>query len=491
MSRPLLNQLLAFGLLPAAALAMLGFPGVLPGAVSADPAASASELVDLPSLQALNLRGARVQTVLSGLEEPWAFEFIADNEVLITQRRGKLLRYRLGDDSPREVAGLPQVSSEHQQAGLLDVALHPDFARNQRIYFSFAKSDANAPQYTLTALASGVLDGDRLQDVAVLLEALPYGWSSSNFGGAIAFDAAGFLYLSIGDRADHEVSQRGDRLQGKLVRLKDDGTVPSDNPFVDVEGIDDRIYAIGLRNAQGLHFDAPSGLLFEAEHGPMGGDEVNIIKAGANYGWPKVTYGKNYTGEDIGSGTHAAGMIQPIWYYLPSIAPSPLLVYRGAMFPEWQGDVLVGALRGEHVSRLDLDGERVRSAQPMLGEIRARIRDLKVAKDGALFMLTQSGFLYRLSRDRDLPALTPRRAEPSEVYAAVCAGCHASGAYRAPNPEVAGDWTRILAEPPETSYQRTRQGYGAMPKRGLCHICSDEVLRGVVDWMRQRAAEAE
>lgn len=487
MSRLVLCRLLAFGLLPAAAFAATA-SGALSDAALKDTAASTLDVVDLPSLLALNIRGARLQTVFSGLKEPWAFEFIAEDEVLITQRHGQLLRLRLGDASPREVKGLPPIASEHQQGGLLDVALHPDFASNQRIYFTFSKADEKASQYSLTALASAILDGDRLQDVTVLVEALPYGWSPSNFGGAIAFDSAGLLYVSIGDRSDQDASQRGDRLQGKLLRFKDDGTVPSDNPFVTVEGIDDRIYATGLRNAQGLHFDAPSGLMFEAEHGPMGGDEVNIIRAGANYGWPAITYGKNYTGEDIGKGTHAAGMLQPIWYYLPSIAPSPLLVYRGAMFPEWQGDVLVGALRGEHISRLDLDGEQVRSAQPMLGEIGARIRDLKVAKDGSLFILTQSGLLHRLARDSELPALSPRRASSSEVYAAVCAGCHASGAYQAPNPDVAADWTAILAEPPELSYQRTLQGYGAMPERGLCHVCSDELLREVVEWMRQRAA---
>lgn len=469
-----------------------GFAGAGPRADAAAQSAQARPaLTELPSLQAANIRGTRLETLLEGLDEPWALEFLAPDEVLITERRGRLLRYRFGDAAPRAVAGVPEVASMHAQAGLLDVALHPRFAENGRIYFSFVRSDPQAPTYTLTALATAILDGDALREVKVLLEAGPYGWAPSIYGGAIAFDDRGFLYLSIGDRSDHHASQRGDRLQGKILRLADDGSVPPDNPFVGAEGMDERIYALGVRNAQGLHFDAARGLLFEAEHGPMGGDEVNIIQAGANYGWPTATYGKDYTGEMLGEGTHAPGTVQPLWYFTPSIAVSPLLVYRGAMFPEWEGDLLLGALRGQHMVRLDLDGVTVRTAQTLLTELDARIRDLKVDAAGALYILIQPGKLLRLSREAELPKPQPQHAAPEAVYQLICAGCHASGAYQAPNPDKPEEWTAILAEPVETSYRRTIEGYGAMPERGLCHQCSDELLRSVVDWMRERAAGAE
>jgi aldose sugar dehydrogenase len=474
-------------------------PGLVRAVADAEVTTSSAParpaLTELPSLQAANIRGARLEALLEGLDEPWALEFLAQDEVLITERRGRLLRYRFGDAAPRAVAGVPEVASTHAQAGLLDVALHPRFAENGRIYFSFVRSDPQAPTYTLTALATAILDGEALREVKVLLEAGPYGWAPSIFGGAIAFDDRGYLYLSIGDRSEHHASQRGDRLQGKILRLADDGSVPADNPFVGVEGMDERIYALGVRNAQGLYFDAQRGLLFEAEHGPMGGDEVNIIRAGANYGWPTVTYGKDYTGAELGMGTHAPGMVQPLWYFTPSIAVSPLLVYRGAMFPEWEGDLLLGALRGQHVVRLDLDGVTVRTAQTLLTEIDARVRDLKVDAAGALYILIQPGKLLRLARETEpaepQPQPQPQHAAPEAVYQLICAGCHASGAYQAPNPDKPEQWSRILAEPAQTSYRRTIDGHGAMPERGLCHQCSDEILRNVVDWMRERAAGAE
>jgi aldose sugar dehydrogenase len=445
---------------------------------------------DLPSLAAINVRDARIETVLSGLTRPWAFEFIADDEVLVTEIGGRLLRYRFGDDAPQQVPGLPEVATTHPQQGLLDIALHPDFAKNRRIYFTYAKADPVAPAYTLTALATARLGEDYLHDVATLLEAGPYNWSPSNFGGALAFDDRGFLYVSIGDRGDHDIAQRVDRLQGKILRLNDDGSVPDDNPFVDDPGVDDRIYALGVRNPQGLDFDAPTGRLFEAEHGPLGGDEINIIRPGANYGWPVISYGKYYNTADIGIGTHAAGMEQPIYYYTPSEAISPLLVYRGAMFPEWEGDLLVGALRGKHVSRLDLDGEVVRSVYPILGELDARIRDLKVGSDGAVFVLTEPGNLHRLYRAPSEPPAPTGHIGSAELYELICSGCHATGAYGAPDPDLVGTMDAVRTRPREEAYRRTIEGYALMPTRGLCDVCDDDQLRGIVDYMLDQAGGA-
>jgi glucose/arabinose dehydrogenase len=446
---------------------------------------------DLPSLAALNIRDAKLETVLSGLDRPRAFEFIAADEVLISEIGGRLLRYRFGDAGPRSIVGLPEVSTRFEQTGLLDVALHPNFSNNRRIYFTYSQPDPEAPQYSLTALATAILGDDALDQLQTLLAAGPYSWSPSNFGGAIAFDDRGFLFVSIGDRSEEGLAQQGDRLQGKILRLHDDGSTPADNPFVSDPRIDDRIYALGVRNPQGLHFDPISGSLFETEHGPMGGDELNLIEAGGNYGWPSVGYGRSYDMRAIGSGTHAAGMRQPLFYYLPSIATSPLLMYRGSMFPEWEGDLLIGALKGQHVSWLDLDGKVVRAQTPMLGELQARIRDLKVGADGALYILTQAGGLHRLRREKPVVSQPLATATPTFIYDVVCAGCHATGAYRAPNPAQPEDWRRVLAEPLEQAYERTRKGHGAMPERGLCQQCTDAQLRAVVDLMLSRARAAK
>lgn len=466
-----------------------------PDPTAADKALRATELGpayqgNLPSLAAVNIRDARLETVLAGLDRPRAFEFIAADEVLISEIGGRLLRYRFGADAPRSLAGLPPIATRFEQTGLLDVALHPDFAVNRRIYFTYSQADPEAPQYSLTALATAILKDDAIDDLKTLLAAGPYSWSPSNFGGAIAFDGRGFLFVSIGDRSEDGLAQRGDRLQGKILRLHDDGSTPDDNPFVDDPRIDDRIYALGVRNPQGLHFDPSSGRLFETEHGPLGGDELNLIEAGGNYGWPSISHGRSYGMQPIGSGSHAAGMRQPLFYYLPSIATSPLLMYRGAMFPEWKGDLLIGALKGQHVSWLDLDLGVVRAQTPLLGELQARIRDLKVGADGALYILTQAGGLHRLRRDPGLTSPAPEAGSPQLIYDVVCAGCHAGGAYRAPNPARPEDWTRVLEGPVEQAYRRTREGYGAMPERGLCQQCTDAQLDAVVDLMLRRVRAA-
>lgn len=438
---------------------------------------------DLHSLAALNIRDAQMDVVLDGLDRPWAFEFLAPNEVLISEINGRLLRYRFGEPAAIAINGLPAIASSQPQTGLLDVAVHPQFAQNRRIYFSYSVVDPAVDGYFLTKISTAVLMDTELADLETIVEAGPYSWSPSNFGGAMAFDSEGMLYVSIGDRSEHSLSQRGDRLQGKILRLHDDGRVPYDNPFVDDAGIDDRIYALGVRNPQGLDFDSRTGHLYESEHGPLGGDEVNRIVAGGNYGWPTVTYGRTYAMQKLGEGTHARGMQQPLFYYLPSIATSPLLLYRGEMFPEWDGDLLVGALKGQHVSWLDLDGDRIRSEYPILGELKARIRDLKTAADGSVYILTQTGALHRLHRPplTDDSAATADAADPAVIYGLVCAGCHDTGAYQAPRPSVESEWSEILSQPIETIYRHTIEGKGNMPARGLCEICSDAHLRATVD----------
>lgn len=440
---------------------------------------------ELESLALLNVRDARLDAVITGLERPWAFEFTGPGEALITEIGGRLLRADLETGAVAEVAGLPDIESSFDQQGLLDIALHPDFEVNHRIYFSHVRADPEAPKLSALVVSSAYLVDDRIRDVKPILVVEPFGWAPANYGGALAFDQAGFLYVTVGDRSELHHAQRGDRLEGKVLRLADDGSVPADNPFLDRDDFDPRVYALGLRNPQGLDFDPQTGRLYASEHGPMGGDEVNRIQAGGNYGWPEVTYGRNYTGEPIGSGTHADGMTQPIWYYLPSLAVSPLAVYRGELFPEWDGHLLIGALRGQRVSKLDLDQDVVRSEQALLTEIDDRIRDIRVHADGSIWILAQKGTLFRLSRDAQQPAAqTPE--DTSWIYPLVCSGCHDTGAYQAPVLSRPEDWTEVLARPREDVYRRVIEGHGAMPARGLCDLCSDEHMREVTDEMLEK-----
>ena len=446
-------------------------------------AGEAAEPGGVPSIRALNIPNAELHKVLTGLEYPWAFEFIDATRILITEKGRRLSRYDLESGELTPIAGLPEMATGKPQTGLLDVELHPRFASNRRIYFSYTIADEAAGEYYLTAVETAVLGERRLKSSRTILRAEPFGWSPSNFGGALEFDNEGYLFVTVGDRSEAGLAQEPGRLQGKILRLHDDGTVPGDNPFVGVAGYDERIYALGVRNPQGLHYDPQSDLLFEAEHGPRGGDEVNIVRAGANYGWPKVTYGSRYNNmAAIGDGTHQSGMEQPLFYYLPSIATSPLTVYRGSMFEEWEGDLLVGALKGQHVSKLDFDRGLIRSEHAMLGEIDSRVRDLKVGSDGALYVLAENGTLYRLTRG--VHSQPGQQAYSGQaVYEWVCAGCHETGAYGAPRPGETDGWQRIREQPLETTYQRTIEGYDAMPARGLCNLCSDADLKKAVDYM--------
>jgi len=455
-------------------------------------------LGDLPSLAAVNQRDAQLDVVVEGLQRPWAFEFLNDDEILINEFPGSMQRLRLSDGQLTEVNGLPEIANDTEQSGLLDLALHPDYLRNQRIYFSYVITDAATGQYRKTVVDTAILEHDKLTDLQRILDGDPWGWSPSNFGGALAFDDQGYLFITIGDRSDAHIAQMGDKLPGKLLRLHDDGSIPADNPFVADPAVDDRIYALGLRNAQGLHFDPPSGLLLTAEHGPMGGDEVNVIRPGGNYGWPLITYGKSYTTASISADTHRDGLLQPLFYYLPSEAISPLTVYRGAMFPEWDGDVLVGALKGKHVSKLDLDLRSstdpqagvVRSEYPILTELKERVRDIKVDAAGAVYILTQPGKLYRLWQPATSTAAVKKDIPGAAIYGVVCAGCHDTGANAAPMLSQPQQWQTILQQSVSVTHAHVINGYRDMPERGLCFQCSDDELIATTEFMLEQVRQA-
>jgi glucose/arabinose dehydrogenase len=352
----------------------------------------------------------RVTKVVEGLYHPWGMAFLPDGRMLVTERRGQLRIVENGKLLPAPVEGLPKVT-EHGQGGLLDVALHPKFAENGWIYWSFNATDAAGMHGT--ELARGKLGGTRdlprMTDVQVLFRMQPKSGAGFHFGSRIVFDRQGYLYLTLGDRGDSPAKGAAHRAQqlddhaGKSIRLHDDGRVPADNPFVKTAGALPEIYSYGHRNMQGGTLHPVTGRVWTHEHGPQGGDEINILVAGANFGWPVITYGANYgSGTKIGEGTEKAGMLQPLLYWVPSIAPSGMSFYSGKNFPKWKGDLFVGALVKQLLMRITLDGEKVLSQERLFEGKLGRIRDVREGPDGNLYLLTDSptGDLIRLEPAR-------------------------------------------------------------------------------------------
>jgi glucose/arabinose dehydrogenase len=338
----------------------------------------------------------RVVTLLKGLEYPWSVAFLPDGRMLVTERVGRLRL--VGQDlrlDPRPIAGLPDVAATGQ-GGLFDVVLHPEHAQNGWIYWAYNAPGAGGWG---TALARGKLQGSRMTEVQVLFSMKPKTRSSQHFGGRIVFDRAGMLYLTLGDRGDKERAQKLDDHAGSVIRLHDDGRVPIDNPFVKrAEALPEK-WTLGNRNMQGASLHPKTGELWTHEHGPQGGDEVNVMRSGLNYGWPVITYGVNYGfGTRIGEGQTKPGMVQPLHLWVPSIAPSGMAFVSGSKFPQWTGDLLVGALRDQMLVRLELDGEKVVREERLLRGLVGRIRDVRMGPDGLVYLLTDDaeGALLRL-----------------------------------------------------------------------------------------------
>ncbi len=336
----------------------------------------------------------RLSEVVGGLEHPWGVAFLPDGSMLISERPGRLRIVRDGTLDPAPVAGVPQVAAIGQ-GGLLDVALHPEFARNRLVYLSYAgPGDGGAG----TEVARGRLVNGRLEDLETLLVVEPKSRGGRHFGSRLAFDRDGLLYITAGERGEPDRAQDPNDLAGSVLRLSADGEIPPDNPFVGRPDARPEIFSYGHRNPQGLARHPDSGAIWQHEHGPRGGDEVNIIRPGVNYGWPVITYGMSYAGFPIGEGTEKPGMAQPLTYWVPSIAPSGMAFYTGAAFPNWRGDLFVGSLRFELLVRLELEGETVVHEERMLQELGERIRDVRQGPDGMLYILTDSpdGALLRL-----------------------------------------------------------------------------------------------
>ena len=327
----------------------------------------------------------RVVSMTSELTHPWAIAFLPDDSILISERPGRLRIFRDGVLRPDPVPGLPAISATGQ-GGLLDLALHPGFEQNRWLYFTYAAPVDNG---VTTRLARARFVDDRLHDVEVLFTAQPASRGGRHFGSRIVFDRDGYVFVSVGDRGDMPRAQRLDDHAGTIVRLHDDGRVPEDNPFVGRGDVLPEIYAYGVRNPQGMALHPQTGVLWEHEHGPRGGDEINIIEAGLNYGWPVISHGIDYSGAPIGEGIREKeGMEQPLHHWTPSIAPSGMAFYRGDAFPDWEGDLLVGALAHRHLARLSFDaGNEVVSEVRMLEAWGSRIRDVRV-RDGLIYVLT-------------------------------------------------------------------------------------------------------
>lgn len=338
----------------------------------------------------------RVETLAEGLQNPWGLAFLPDGGILITERAGRLRLFKDGALQAEPVAGVPEVSARGQ-GGLLDVALHPDFADNGLVYLSYAGSGDDGAG---TEVARARFDGAALDGLEVIFRASPKTPGTAHYGGRLAFAPDGTLYVTLGDRRSYmaEAQNLGTHL-GSILRLNDDGSVPEDNPFIGRDGALPEIFSYGHRNVQGLAVHPESGALWAHEHGPRGGDEVNILVPGANYGWPAVTYGIDYSGAIISEKSEAEGMEPPVIYWVPSIAPSGMAFYQGEVFPEWQGDLFVGALAGRHLRRLELDGDKVTGQEELLADLGERIRDVRSGADGRLYLLTDSteGRLLRLS----------------------------------------------------------------------------------------------
>ena len=338
----------------------------------------------------------RMVTLVEGLAYPWSLAFLPDGRMLVTERPGRL-RVVTKDFKldPRPIEGAPQVAATGQ-GGMFDVALHPKYAENGWIYLAYnGRGDGGHG----TELARAKLDGHRLTQPQVLFRMEPKSSGGQHFGGRIVFDRAGHVFLTLGDRGDRDRAQRLDDHAGSVIRLHDDGRVPEDNPFVKKPGTKSEKFTLGNRNMQGAALNPKTGELWTHEHGPQGGDEINVIRSGRNYGWPVITYGVNYgIGTRIGEGTHKAGMEQPLHKWVPSIAPSGMAFYDGDRFPNWRGNLLVGALRDEMLVRLELDGEKVTKEERLIRDAIGRIRDVRVGPDGYVYLLTddRNGVLARL-----------------------------------------------------------------------------------------------
>lgn len=336
----------------------------------------------------------RLDTVAEGLQHPWALAFLPNGDQLVTERAGRLRIIRNGELVEKPVSGVPDVVVAGQ-GGLLDIALHPDFSNNRVLMLSYAHQTSAG---MTTRVARADYQDGQLSNVEVIFEAHPRSNTSRHFAGRMVFDEDQNLYVSVGDRGEMERAQVTDDDAGGVHRLAIDGSPAPDNPFLDDSSVQDTFYTYGNRNIQGMTVHPETGEIWSHEHGPRGGDEINIIRAGTNYGWPEITYGIGYSGLPITDKTEQNGMAQPLHYWDPSIAPSGMAFYTGDEFPAWQGDLFVGALKMQKLVRLSIENGKVTEEEDLLEDFGTRIRDVRMGPDGSLWLLTDdsNGKVIRL-----------------------------------------------------------------------------------------------
>ena len=345
----------------------------------------------------------KVDVFARGLEHPWGLAFLPDGCMLVTERPGRVRVISRDGKLSRPLSGVPKVAATGQ-GGLLDIALAPDFERSRLVYLSFAEPRDGRTNGTSVARGRlvGVQGEERLEDLEVIFRQEPGHRGGLHFGSRLVFASDGNLFVTLGERFEMRFAQDLNRHWGKVIRIAPDGSVPTDNPFVGQSGARPEIWSYGHRNPQAAAIHPATGVLWVVEHGPRGGDEVNIVERGANYGWPVIGYGIDYSGAKLHEATHKEGMKQPAYYWVPSIAPSGMAFYTGTLFPDWNGNLLVGALAERTLHRLVLDGPRVVAEETLLQGRDKRIRDVRQGPDGAVWLLTDES-------DGEVLRLTPGR----------------------------------------------------------------------------------
>lgn len=332
------------------------------------------------------------ELVVSDIQIAWSMAFLPDGSLLINDKTGKIILFK--DGNRTNIANVPEVY-DRGQGGLLDIVLHPNYETNGWLYLTYASAEGD-DKGGHTALLRAKLKDNALIDKELLYKATPNTTKGQHFGSRIVFDNEGYLYFSIGERGDMDINPQDiKRDGGKIYRLKDDGSIPPDNPFTNTKDAKKAIYSYGHRNPQGLVKHPETGAIWDHEHGPRGGDEINIIKKGANYGWPVITYGINYSGTPITDKTDMEGMEQPIHYWVPSIAPSGMTFVTSDKYPDWKGNLLVGSLSFQYLERLELNGEQVVKREKLMEDI-GRVRDVRQAPDGYIYVSVEGKGIYKL-----------------------------------------------------------------------------------------------
>lgn len=332
------------------------------------------------------------ELVVSDLNTPWGMAFLPDGSMLITEKTGEIIHFK--DGNKQEISGGPEVYVRGQ-GGLLDIVLHPEFEQNRWVYMTYASSDGDGEGGNTTVMRAK-FNGTQFTDQEVLYKASPNTTKGQHFGSRIVFDNEGYLYFSVGDRGAREVNPQDiTRDGGKIYRLNDDGSIPADNPFVGEPNAKEAIYSYGHRNPQGMVLNPETGEVWVNEHGPQGGDEINVIKKGANYGWSEVTYGENYGGGAISDETNREGVEDPLHYWIPSIAPSGMLYVTSDKYPHLKGNLLVGSLKFMYLEHVITDGTNVKDREKLLEEI-GRVRDVRQAPDGTIYIAVEGKGILKL-----------------------------------------------------------------------------------------------